>query len=392
MQVKVRDLHPNPFRRIERYPIRREKVEALRESLRQTGFWDNVVARQEDGRVEIAYGHHRLVALQEEYGPDREVNVILRDLDDAHMLQIMAAENMEEWGTSAWVEMETVQAVLQAYGEGRIELEEPDGRGASRWGAIYYAVLTETVPSKPYTSTTVAKFLGWYERSRLTGEATGPSYKVATAIGALGLIAQGVLTEEDFAGLGSTQAMAVVEQTRRAMRDQEAARLKREAEAQRKAAQAARDEATREEANRKRREAERAAAEQELKGREAAARVGRHVSEGLRSGETTYKQAAARAEEVLGPRDTVLRPMNDYAYRVAQALSKILDGDKLGQEVDELLRFRDQLSPQRRADLVIHLRGAAARLEVAAERFEDGSVEASLQATEANPPLAALTN
>src|SRR5438309_6864315 len=93
----IKDIKANPFRHIARYPSRREKIIALRESLRKTGFWDNVVARARDGKAELAYGHHRLVALKDEYGPNHKVNLIIRDLDDEHMIQIMARENMEEW-------------------------------------------------------------------------------------------------------------------------------------------------------------------------------------------------------------------------------------------------------------------------------------------------------
>jgi hypothetical protein len=411
MQVKVRDLHPNPFRHMARYPIRREKVDALKESLRKTGFWDNVVARQQDGRVEIAYGHHRLVALQEEYGPDREVSVILRDLDDTKMLQIMANENMEEWGNSAWVEMETVSAVIQAYDEGRIVLDQPNPR-------TKLSGMSRSASGHLYTPVTVANFLGWHDPSG------NPSYKVTTAIEALDLIFQGVLSEADFAGLGTTQVTALVQQTRRVLRDNEAKRLQAEADAahkaavaaakqreraeaeqqaQARAAQQAENEARRAEANRKRIEAEREAeqarrreaearrreeadreraAEQERKGREAASKVGKHVSEGLRSGETTYKQAAARAEEVMAPRDTILRPMDAYALRVARAVSKLLVEDKLRREVDELLRLRDQLTAQGRVDLVVNLRAAAQRFEAAAKRF------AANEADETAPSMA----
>src|SRR6266850_6598241 len=96
-QYAIKDIKANPFRHIERYPIHREKVAQLRESIRQTDFWDNVVARVSDGKAEIAYGHHRLVALKEEYGPSHKVDLIIRKLDDTTMIQIMAQENMQEW-------------------------------------------------------------------------------------------------------------------------------------------------------------------------------------------------------------------------------------------------------------------------------------------------------
>jgi hypothetical protein len=283
--------------------------------------------------------------------------------------------------------------------------------------------LLSTASGQTYSTATVADFLGWFDRS---GD---PSYKVRTAIHALDLIAKGVLADADFVDLGTTQAMALVEQTRRALGEREAKRLQKQAEEQRKAAetaageraraeaeqerqqraaQRAQDEAARAEANRlrlaaqreaeaaqqreaearRREEAERArAAEQERRGREEATRVGRHVGEAIRSGKRGYKQAAATAEEVMAPRDTVLRRMDDYAYRVAQTANKILAGDKLSQEVDELARYRDQLSRQRRVDLVVNLREAAARFEAAAKRF---AVEAASEVAEVTPPLAAL--
>src|SRR5215470_9110530 len=122
MKFKLKNIKPNPFRHIEHYPIQKEKVAALRESIKSTNFWDNIVARQLNGTAEIAYGHHRLEALRAEYGPNHEVDFIIRDLDDATMIQVMARENMEEWGTSAWVEMETIRAVVEAFAEGKIKL------------------------------------------------------------------------------------------------------------------------------------------------------------------------------------------------------------------------------------------------------------------------------
>src|SRR5881392_1032941 len=116
MKFKIEDIQSNPFRHLEHYPIRRDKVEALIRSINTTGFWENVVGRLiDDGKAQLAYGHHRHLALQELYPPDHEVDLIIRDLDDTAMLRIMAAENQEEWGTSALVEFETVYAVVQAY-------------------------------------------------------------------------------------------------------------------------------------------------------------------------------------------------------------------------------------------------------------------------------------
>ena len=62
----------------------------------ETTFWDNLIARRTpDGTIQIAYGHHRLIALQR-LGVE-EVDIPVRDLDDATMIKIMANENKTEW-------------------------------------------------------------------------------------------------------------------------------------------------------------------------------------------------------------------------------------------------------------------------------------------------------
>lgn len=83
---RIGDIKANPFRNIERYPICRKKVERLRESLRKTGPWDNMIGRLVNGEPEITYGHHRMVALEEEYGKDRKIKLNISDMDDDKMI------------------------------------------------------------------------------------------------------------------------------------------------------------------------------------------------------------------------------------------------------------------------------------------------------------------
>ncbi len=64
MKFQLKDVVSNPFRRTEKYPISPEKVAALIESIESTGFWENIVGREVDGKLQIAYGHHRLAALR----------------------------------------------------------------------------------------------------------------------------------------------------------------------------------------------------------------------------------------------------------------------------------------------------------------------------------------
>jgi len=61
--------------------------------------------------AEIAYGHHRLVALNEL--KIEEIDIPIRPLTDAQMIQIMANENLDNWKTSPAVIMETVLVAKQ---------------------------------------------------------------------------------------------------------------------------------------------------------------------------------------------------------------------------------------------------------------------------------------
>jgi len=108
MKIKVKDLKPNPFRNMEKYPIDPIKVRALINSIKETEFWDNLLAREIDGEIQIAYGHHRLIALKEL--KIEEIDIPVKALDDSTMLRIMANENMDQWNDSVAVISETVRA------------------------------------------------------------------------------------------------------------------------------------------------------------------------------------------------------------------------------------------------------------------------------------------
>jgi len=106
MKIEVSKLKANPFRRISKYPFDKEKIKALKTSIKETSFWDNLLARANGGGYEIAYGHHRLKAIQS-LGI-KTVDLPVRKLDDATMLKIMANENLEDWKTSPAIVNETV--------------------------------------------------------------------------------------------------------------------------------------------------------------------------------------------------------------------------------------------------------------------------------------------
>jgi hypothetical protein len=245
MKVTLKNVKPNPFRQIERYPIDRERVRTLRESINQTGFWDNIVARENgSGGVEIAYGHHRLVALREEYSATHKVDLIVRPLSDEAMLKIMARENMAEWATLAPVLMETVRAIVDAYAVGKIMLK-PVPKGTT--GGVRVRVAPSFTPVQigkallhkglghgklsgnlpTYTAHTLADFLGaWQKKGQ-------PKQWLDDALTALGFIEEGLLQEKQFIGLNAAGMRGLVAETRKTKRmlEAEARELEKEAKA-----------------------------------------------------------------------------------------------------------------------------------------------------------------
>jgi len=161
MKVKVKDVSSNPYRNIEHYPLNKDKIIALTQSIEKTGFWDNLVAREVNGKIEIAYGHHRIEALRlaEGFGYDFEFELPIKEIDNGTMIQIMANENMQEWSHSIGVIDETVK-VAKKY----LENDETflSGKKASKFK-------NTKAENGEATGEDIADFLGWgYDKVRVS--------------------------------------------------------------------------------------------------------------------------------------------------------------------------------------------------------------------------------
>lgn len=160
MKVKVKDLLANPHRRIKDYQIQPEKVRMLMNSINETFFWDNLIARPsliQKGKYEIAYGHHRLEALKRL--KTEEIDIPIKELDDYLMLKIMADENAEEYSMMPAVLNETVLSVKN-FLDGEIK--------EKTWESLQQSLRTlfdrkdgfENVKHSGVGETTIKKFLG----------------------------------------------------------------------------------------------------------------------------------------------------------------------------------------------------------------------------------------
>jgi len=219
-KVAISQLRPNPFRELDDYPIDREKVDKLKESISETGFWGTIVARKKGSSFEIAFGHHRqvaLVELQQEgvIGKSEKVDIIVRDLTNEQMIQLMARENLEEWGTNAYIEAQTVESTIRAYGAGEIQLPEVDEK--TRKDAIRY--VTKSSLSHPYSVQSVASFLGWTSANSRGG--TQPNHACKVAFQMLDAFELGIVSRKELRGVKRDVAREIISKAMAIHREQE---------------------------------------------------------------------------------------------------------------------------------------------------------------------------
>jgi hypothetical protein len=169
MKIKLKDLMPNPYRDMENYPIDRVKIESLKNSFDQTGFWDNIIARAVNGKFQIAYGHHRLVMLREKLTPEDKVDIPVKKLSDALMIKIMAKENDNDWGTNVAVTDETVKAAKQFLEEHPEEVKDfsPGRESYKSKESLKISIFLDWSEDKVYYS---LERLGMIERGEIEKE------------------------------------------------------------------------------------------------------------------------------------------------------------------------------------------------------------------------------
>ena len=335
MKVKLKNVLPNPFRDMDNYPIHPQKVELLKKSIESTEFWENVVARDAGkGKIELAYGHHRLVALRELYGPNHEFNWIIKKFDDEEMLKSMADENAQEWGHVSDVERETVRAVVNAYADDRIGLQMPEGTGSAakmRYAPSFcFGNGSTTVVERPYTADTIVSFLN----------GTMSINTVKYTLRALCLIEQGHIKEKQLYGLSSSQCRTVVDEVSRSLKDAEVIRKEATRKAMKEApakAKAITDHA-------------------EEKAKQVVGTTAKKVSGAVKEGRNAAQVAAREARAEVRPKGAEMPEINDAATRVCSQLHRLLDPDYTpGSKLEELIKFKSHLSGVSKQNLIVAL-------------------------------------
>src|SRR5262245_38835362 len=89
-RIPVSKIKSNPYRDLDLFPIDKEEVSDLKESINEFGFFGGLVGRKVNGFVELGFGHKRFEALKRSGATS--VEVLISDLDDDGMVRVMVTE------------------------------------------------------------------------------------------------------------------------------------------------------------------------------------------------------------------------------------------------------------------------------------------------------------
>jgi ParB-like chromosome segregation protein Spo0J len=117
--VPLEDIVPNPWRDTKLYPMDKDHVAELRDSIDDHGFFGGVKGRRVNGKVELGCGHARIEAARR--AKLETVPIFIDDLDDDQMLQLMTDENALQAGANPAAVLNEVAAVTRRLIEGLMD-------------------------------------------------------------------------------------------------------------------------------------------------------------------------------------------------------------------------------------------------------------------------------
>ncbi len=127
-------------------------------------------------------------------------NIFRQKFSGEYPWRHLARENMEEWGASVPVVLDTIRVAVKAFAEGKVEFDEVPGDTRK----TYIRSAPSFLPgneralggrARSYTASTLGEFLGWLVKD---GNA---SMRLLNGLNALELIEQDCMSADNFDGL-----------------------------------------------------------------------------------------------------------------------------------------------------------------------------------------------
>jgi len=125
MKVKIKDIHPNPYKKwINKGELNQDQIEKLKASLGELGHMGSIPCVKIKGKIHQVSHHHRLEALRQLYGEDYEVEIEIEDYNDEQIMRAQVLENLTQRKGDFREEAENCIAISKYLKENKILLDE----------------------------------------------------------------------------------------------------------------------------------------------------------------------------------------------------------------------------------------------------------------------------
>ena len=112
MQIKIKDLKPNPYKKqINNGKFNNVQLEELEGNLDELGLMGAIPVVNINGKYHLVNSHHRVEALKRKYGEDYEVPITVHKYNDDQLLRGMVIENLSQRGGDFKEETENIRVV-----------------------------------------------------------------------------------------------------------------------------------------------------------------------------------------------------------------------------------------------------------------------------------------
>lgn len=188
------DVVKNPFRDLRNYSYEEERLEQLMELITHNGFIPNVIGRVRDGKLQLAFGHHRVEALRR-LGI-KQAEFLVQDLNDAKMLRYLLMDNDTEFKHGLEVLFEAISGAVNGFADGTFKPYHIAGTTPYKY-LRYAPSFLAGVGGKgvPYTTLSVAKQLGKVESNGRGG--VRPTDEIKTVLFALECLENNIVSRGD---------------------------------------------------------------------------------------------------------------------------------------------------------------------------------------------------
>ena len=97
MKLKLKQLNPNPFKKqIDGGKLNKEQIAKLKSSIKELGLMGSIPVVKIKNKYHLISHHHRLQALKEVYGKEKEIEITIHNYSNDDLLRGMVMENLTQ--------------------------------------------------------------------------------------------------------------------------------------------------------------------------------------------------------------------------------------------------------------------------------------------------------